>query len=691
MNGANWSTTSASGLDSNTPTAADDCIMELLSGAGTLNSGFVCRSLNINSGVGGYNNTITHTAGVTANIGDATAGAGSIALDFSGGGGSFAYTLGSTTTSAISFISTSTTQQTVKTGGKTLGNVTFNAASNGSWILGDGLTADDVNATFNFSKGTLDTNSQALTLGQFSSQSGSTRSLTLGTSTISINSAWSMTSGGLTFSGASSTINFTANGGTFAGAGQTYGTVNFTGGSQIITGANNYTTLSITGNVSKTRTTTISATQTVTGTFTVQGNSVVNRMHMASSVLGTPQTISAATIVTKWTDFRDIAAAGAANWDLTAQVTDSSGDCGGNTGITFTVAATQTSTGTASFNWSVNVWTTRVPLPQDDVVVSNAFIAGRQVTMDMPRMGKNVTFSNTGNLFTFSRSVTATMYGSMVMNTAALMTDSGSSSLTMESRTPVTWTSAGNTFAGSLLAATVGTTFTLNDAYLSTNNAQLVAGTWDFNNFSSTFTTFNSNNATVRTLTLGSATMSLGVLGGTATIFNMGVGSNLTVTPTTGTIKDTDTSNNIHTFSGGGKTYGNIWFARGASTGEIRIQQNNTFTDFQDSGTAAHSITFASASTQTVTTFTMGNGTSVVTINTTGATTTHALVKAGGGTISTDYLNIQHSVATPANTWYAGTNSTDNQAVATAGSGWIFTAPPSTSTAHLMGVLGVGI
>ena len=45
-------------------------------------------------------------------------------------------------------------------------------------------------------------------------------------------------------------------------------------------------------------------------------------------------------------------------------------------------------------------------------------------------------------------------------------------------------------------------------------------------------------------------------------------------------------------------------------------------------------------------------------------TGTHALTKTGGGVISGDYLNIQHSVASPADTWYAGTHSTNNQATA---------------------------
>ncbi len=70
-----------------------------------------------------------------------------------------------------------------------------------------------------------------------------------------------------------------------------------------------------------------------------------------------------------------------------------------------------------------------------------------------------------------------------------------------------------------------------------------------------------------------------------------------------------------------------------------------------------------------------GSAGNLITI-TSNTTATHNIVKLGGGVVSADYLNIQHSVATPAGTWYAGANSTNNQAVATAGSGWVFTDPP---------------
>src|SRR3989344_5508117 len=236
FNGANWSTTGSGGTDSNTPTAADDCILEAGSGALTINTSSVCRSLNINSGTGGYDNAITHTAGVTLNIGDATAGLGNKALDFSGGGSSFRYTLGNATTSAISFISTSTTQQTVNFAGKTSGNVTYVGVA-GSWQM-TGTHNTGTTATVTLTKGTLDTNGQTMSIGNFNSSNTNVRTLTLGASAITITASasagtpWNLgTTTNLTFT--DNTASITYNGGgsgvtNFAGGGLSYGgTVSF--------------------------------------------------------------------------------------------------------------------------------------------------------------------------------------------------------------------------------------------------------------------------------------------------------------------------------------------------------------------------------------------------------------------------------------------------------------------------------
>src|SRR3989344_5457651 len=184
--GGNW-TANGTWVEGAAPTAADDVVATGTSGNVTIDAGAVARSVNLTSYVG----TLTHTAGVTLTIGDATAGASSVALKLVSG---MTYTLGSVTTSAISFISTSTTQQTVDYGGKNAGNITFNASSNGNWAMTSGITTD-ATATVTLTKGALHTDgtsdSSALThsWGFFNTNNSNTRSLTLGASNITLTGA----------------------------------------------------------------------------------------------------------------------------------------------------------------------------------------------------------------------------------------------------------------------------------------------------------------------------------------------------------------------------------------------------------------------------------------------------------------------------------------------------------------------
>jgi len=86
--------------------------------------------------VNGYTGTITHTAAITLTIGDATPGTGNVAINFATS--AWTYTLGSGSTSAITLASTSTTQQTITTNGKTLGAMAINTAGC-SYLLADTL------------------------------------------------------------------------------------------------------------------------------------------------------------------------------------------------------------------------------------------------------------------------------------------------------------------------------------------------------------------------------------------------------------------------------------------------------------------------------------------------------------------------------------------------------------------------
>lgn len=157
-----------------------------------------------------------------------------------------------------------------------------------------------------------------------------------------------------------------------------------------------------------------------------------------------------------------------------------------------------------------------------------------------------------------------------------------------------------------------------------------------------------------------------------------------TVIAGTSTLKITNTANGNSDFIGGDQTYNNLWYSRGASTGNLIIEGSNTFNNFKDDGTAAHSLVFAAGSTQHITNFSVSGAAGNLKTITSSSTGDHYLVKDGGGVINCNYLNIQHSVATPDNKWYAGNNSVDNQDVPTAGSGWIFSSSPPTESEGML-------
>ena len=215
--GGNWDSTGtwAEGV---VPTSADDVVATGTSGNVTINVAASARSVDLT----GYVGTLTHNSGITLSIGDATAGAGNVALKFVAG---MTYTLGSVTTSAISFISTSATQQTITTGGKTLGNWTINGAGS-SYLLSDSNTVGST-STVTLTAGTLNTNGETVSWGTLSSSNSNTRTLTLGASVVTINgtgTAWDITTTtGLTFGANTSEVIFNNNSSIAHGSSYTLG------------------------------------------------------------------------------------------------------------------------------------------------------------------------------------------------------------------------------------------------------------------------------------------------------------------------------------------------------------------------------------------------------------------------------------------------------------------------------------
>lgn len=551
-------------------------------------------------------------------------------------------------------------------------DVTFDGSSGGGTVT---VTAtQSVNSiTGGAHTGTVNFNGQTITTaGIFSWTGTATRSLTLGAASITIQRAngtgWDLgTVTGLTFSGASATITLSGNSVVFSGGGQTYGTVNFTGsGTPQLGNSNTFTNLTRTGTAAKTDTFQINAaTQTVTGTFTVNSNSDVNRVLVFSNTVGTARTITASSVVISNTvDFQDITGAGAATWTVAGTGATALGDCGGNSGITFTTPATQTWSGTSGGNWSANAWTSRVPLPQDDVVISSAFASSPTIATDMPRLGKSVDFTGSTNTFTFNPT-NCSVYGSLTLISG--MTLTGAGALTFSGRGSFSITSAGKQAGCQYVFTAVGGTYTLNDALSTSQNITLNNGTFNANGFNVTYLTFNNSGSATRALTMGSGTWT-STSTATTTVWST-ASSGLTFSGANATIVISGASANTRTFAGGGLTYGTLTYTEAGSTGRLDITGANSFAaiNFSDV-TNARTLRFTAATNTTIRNKygfnvqgTAGKLMSVSSIT----AATHTII--GTDIQACNYLSLTNSIASGGQ-FFAGYNSTN----VSGNTGWIF-------------------
>lgn len=458
----------------------------------------------------------------------------------------------------------------------------------------------------------------------------------------------------------------------------TTGTVDFTthtttitgnSGSCTFNGAFTFYNLTMVGSAAKTRAVILNGSITVTHTLTLNGNSSINRLLVRSGTKGVQSTIT----ITGTTgndfqnvDFKDVnIITGGADLDLTA-ITGLSGDCGGNDGITFTTADTMyfykasgNDNWSTAGNWFLGTGGSggagRVPLPQDDVEFNgDSFGAGSMVlTQDMPRAGRNINWAEVDNTPTWTTSTAASIFGSLTLGYDMVLTAS-TETYTFEGRSDVTLVSVGHEWAKNIthdaakdckliIADNLTTTGALNNA-----NGTLDAATYDV---SITVGSFSQALTNDRKTLMGTKTWTLT---GTGKIWT----GNGYFECGTSTIKITDSSSTEITFAGGSKTYNNVWFDRGASTATNTITGSNTFNDFKDTGTAAHTIAFTAGTTQTVNTFTV-NGTAGKLISLRSSSTTHATLASSSGVINCSYLDVDYIIGSPANTWYVGSTSAD--------------------------------
>lgn len=231
----------------------------------------------------------------------------------------------------------------------------------------------------------------------------------------------------------------------------------------------------------------------------------------------------------------------------------------------------------------------------------------------------------------------------------------------------ITFTSNGIQMQSNVTFTNVVDTIYLWDDYYNLSWTTLQSGTFDLNDKNSFMFSFTTTWTLTRTINMWSWTMTIS---GASSSWTASALWGLTVNCETSTIKLVNPVSSLTcSFAWAGYTYYNLLLSP-LWTAWISLSGSNIFNDISLT-TNPCTIQFTAGTTTTVTTFwvnwTAGN---IVTIwSLTNAT--HTLAKAWWWTITSNYLSISNSIATPSNTWYAN-NSTDwgwN-------TWWIFTAPP---------------
>lgn len=607
--GGNWSV-GASWVGSAAPGSGDDVLLTATSGNISLDlSTNACRSIDCT----GYTGTLTFGAGFTLSVGD-------------GSGGAVKFVAGMTLTDSagiLKLVSTSNnggTGWSITTGGKVLPITTVDGVS-GKWVFQDAFSEGVTQLTL--TNGALFTNGKTVTAGVISSSTSNTRTLdiTSSTITVSVQNAWqSSVTTGMTFTSTSSTLNITNSASAAVFGSLAFATVVISGfGSAQITSTGSFVNLTFTGGNSLVAQMSLNnnAGFTVTGTLTVGGSTTqgAKRLRLLNATVGTTYTITmtgAAVVIAGDINFQDITLSGSPSW--TNSGARFVGDCGGNNSLITTnrtTPATQTATGTASFTWSTHGWTSRVPLPQDNVVINNAFIAGRTITVDMPQLGASIDFTGCTGSPTVSFSVNnQQIFGSLTFVTG--VTPSGANTLVFAGRGSFTVTSAGATFTQQWQLQAPTGTYTLQDAFICSrsvaNSLNLTNGTFVDNGQTVSISgASGSLNLTVNGVLTKTGAWSIAA---TAAATFWSVVSTATFSDTS-TITLTATTSNTRTFAGGGKTYGTLTYTVAGSTGQLTLTGSNTFgtVNFSDI-TNARSLAFTNGTTTTITGALNVNGTS---------------------------------------------------------------------------------
>lgn len=386
-------------------------------------------------------------------------------------------------------------------------------------------------------------------------------------------------------------------------------------------------------------------------------NSSNNRLLIVSGDIGTPCTITCnGTVTASNVDFRDIVGAGTANWDLST-IEGGSGDCGGNSGITFTPAQTQYFKHTlGAVDWSdATKWFSnyertiqgRVPLPQDDAIFDeNSFTGASTLNVNVPRIGGlNMEGVNQGIIINSS---SIECYKGMILSNI------------ITANFGVNFIGVGNYFIDVKNKCNIGLFYRGNYTILSNiKGSSCVIGRdviIDFNGFSGTFYSIQAYSYGKSTVNLRNGTLTITgpagqpfAVAGLPTIWYF-ENSTIKFTPI-------GSYNYIPLTLGNGNKSVNKVHLSGSHSGNFDILEGFTFNELIiDLG---RKVRFTAGTTQNISKLTaIGIPTNPIKIDST-TTSRFNLVKTGSEPNECNFIDISNSNASPSGSWPAGYNSND--------------------------------
>jgi len=574
--GTKWAATSGGAGGQSVPGPSDNVFFDAASGAVTVTISATGNVSNLN--FTGF--TGTFAGGNSVNVG------GSLTLSSS-------MTLTATSTFGMN---ASSGAISITTAGKTIpGQISIGSSgvSTATFSLQDPLI---VAGALTVTAGTFTTNNFNITASALSSSNSNTRTINLGTSTVTLNttgSAVSFTANtNLTFNAGTSTIICTANsslvGGATSGQGVTFYNVSFTAttaGTYAINGINTFNNLTVAGPTSASVVqVAFDSRTTINGTLSTTGTTGNRRVWFRGATYGIAQTLTVnSTPSLTDADFRDIYVIGTAAPISGTRI----GNLRGCSGITFSTPKTVYWSQVTGGNWSGTNWSSSAggtpndqyfPLAQDTATIVNTGLnSGATITWDSAIL-------YTGTLDMSGRSITMgtlstgasgpTFYGDLLFGTATGAIIGMNSAAVFSGRNTQTITTNGRSTAGSggFNIDSYGGTVQLADA-LDIGSASLAVtnGTFNTQGYAVTAGSLSSSNSNVRAINLGASTLTLSSNGP----LSLSTSTNLTFNA--GTSQISCTRDGVpSTFSGSNLTFYNVAFT-GVSAVTNVITATGTF------------------------------------------------------------------------------------------------------------------